>query len=236
MVQFLKQIPLVPKIIVGIAMLGTIGKLVSMNEPNHPVTGDGEVRTVVDAGRQTASPDTSQAEQLAALRAQYAELNARLAQCQQQVNAVNAEMQRVAVQGYGTFPDPPACQPEMWAWTSQLAVVQTQIRRIETGDASMDVYDGTGIARPSEATTSSYNPSAGEPNGEADGVSRATDDYERAVARGTEIYTDEEGDQYELSYQGYHFKDRNSGEIVTTATPDPPNDGHDYEPLRPARP
>ena len=54
---------------------------------------------------------------------------------------------------------------------------------------------------------------------------------DRKPARGMSFYSEENGTLYELPTRQYYFHDRNSGRIVSSNIPDPPNDGRDYDPL-----
>ena len=147
--------------------------------------------------------------------------------CQQEMNRVTQQMQQAAISGSGMMPPPPPCEQNMPAWISQEALMDTEIHRLQTGDNKSTVREITGIAPNSGSSSSGYSSS-----GYNDGT-RAVEDWDRAAMRGTSRYADEDGKEYELKTESYYYRDRNSGEIIGSSQPDPPNNGRDYEQLQP---
>lgn len=232
--KFLQQIPLSLKIFAGVSLAGTVLFATVVFQGVSARHEPGSSRSLAEAGevRQASYSDGGRSQALSQWKAQQAQLQAAMQQCQMQMNQMNYQMQQAAISGSGLMPPPPPCEQYMPGWIAQEAVAERNIHALETGDTSSDVYGVTGIPRPSSDGVGGSSASGG---GSTDDGTAAVEDWDRGAIRETGIYAGEDGEQYELSNNGYHYKDRNSGEIVTTNSPDAPNDGHDYETLRPVQ-
>lgn len=224
--KFIKQMPLVPKIILAILILGVVGKLTTLGDHARH-SGFEPVAFNTTGPEASAANDSDRRRLLAQYQAQQAQLVSQMQRCQQEMNRVTQQMQQAAISGSGMMPPPPPCEQNMPAWISQEALMETEIYRLQTGDNKSTVREVTGI--PSNSGSSSSRSSS---SGSNDGTS-AVEDWDRGAIRGTSRYTDEDGKEYELKTESYYYRDRNSGEIIGSERPDPPNDGRDYEQLQP---
>lgn len=234
--KFLQQMPLSLKIFTGFSVAGTFVFTVAVFHGIAAGRGAGSHRRIADSAQvretaytsRSATRDGGQADVLAQWKARQQQLQSAMQLCTVQMNQVDAQMRQAAISGSGMMPAPPACQQQMGYWIEQEALAETEIHRLETGDTSSDVYAVTGIQRPTEVSGGGSSASGGSSDGGDDG-----NDFDHQVIRETGYYRGEDGEQYELPNSGYHYKDRSSGVIITTNSPDAPNDGRDYEPLQP---
>jgi hypothetical protein len=227
--KFWQQMPLSLRIFACVGLAGTVFFAVVVLHGISSGRGPGSYRSLGDGGQTRQASDGGRGQALAQWKQRQAQLQAAMQQCQVQMNAVTQQMRESAMSGSGMMPAPPPCEQQMPYWISQEALAETEIHRQETGDTSSDVYDVTGLPRPSSGSGGSSSSGSGS----GDDGTGAVEDWDRAAIRGTGIYAGDDGEQYELPNSGYHYKDRNSGQIITTNSPDAPNDGHDYEPLQP---
>ena len=240
MFKFIQQIPLVPKIVIAVLVLGGIGKLTTLGEHSGSPYASSNIRAASDSepGRDSASApadeqsetgaDSARQQQLQQWLAKQAQLISLMNQCKAEMTTFTQQMQQAAMSGSGIMPAPPACEQNMPYWISQEALAETEIHRLQTGDTHSDVYDVSGIPRPSHSSPSS--PSSGS----SDDGTGAVDNWDRGAIRGTTIYVGEDGTRRELPTRDFYYRDRASGAIISSTQAEPPNDGHDYEQLQPA--
>lgn len=239
MFKFIQQIPLGPKIIIAVLVLAGIGKLTTLGGDSGSRYESANIRQVSAAessdesgGGQSGAPSGSSAEaarqqQLKQWLAKQAKLISLMKQCQVEMTRFTQQMQQAAISGSGMMPAPPACEENMPYWISQEALAETEIHRLQTGDTRSDVYDVSGIPRPSNS-----GPSSGS-SGSSDGGVGSVDDWDRGAIRGTTIYVGEDGTRRELPTRDYYYRNRASGQIIASTESEPPNDGNDYERLQP---
>jgi hypothetical protein len=222
----LKALPIVPKILLGCLAVGIVSQVAvlarghgsefgsrSYSAQTSPASYDEPSNT--DGVRNTDG-DASQA--LAQFKAQQSQLMAQVYQCEAQMNEATNRMRDAAIQGQ-FYNARPQCEQYMPQWTAQEAYLETEIYRIQTGDKRSTVREITGVTGP---TGTSGGSSSG------DGTD-AVDRWNRQANRGNTMYTDESGQQHELPTRAYYFRDRSSGQIIGSDSPNPPNDGRDYE-------
>jgi len=214
------KFPLIAKILVGLVLLVGIGAILSRHERHSSYTPSYSSSTGTASGGEirTSTPRRSsgdnKARLLAQYQAQYAQLNSQMTQCYQQMQAT------IATGGA------PLCEQSMPMWTAQLAVAQTNVYRIQTGNYQATVEQVTGV----QVTPSSSG-----------GLVRASDvdsdngvgDWDRAELHGTSLYTDENGEQHELATANYYYRNKATGDMVATETETPPDYQHDWEEMQP---
>jgi cell division protein FtsB len=168
------------------------------------------------------SNDSGAAQQLAQYESQQQQLMSRVYACEQQMQQASNAMARAAMNGQ--MAPPAQCQQYMPQWTAQEAFLETQIYRLKSGDYSSSLSTVTGIP------IGQQQPSASRPARSSDGT-EAVENWDRQAIRGNSLYDDESGQTHELQTQSYYFRDRSSGRVIASDSPNPPNDGHDYEQL-----
>ena len=240
MFQSIQKIPIILRIVIVVVVLGGIGKLVTSGENSSSRYESSNIREVSqsepgnDSGSEPrieqsgTSADSARQQQLQQWLAKQAQLISLMNQCKAEMMRVTQEMQQAAMSGSGMMPAPPACEQNMPYWISQEALAETEIHRLQTGDTHSDVYDVSGIPRPSTHSGSSSGSS-----GSSDDGTGSVDNWDRAAIRGTTIYRSEDGTERELPTRDYYYRNRASGEIISSTQSEPPNDGHDYEQLQP---
>jgi hypothetical protein len=223
--------PILPKVLLGFLVLGVVVKATTAHHSHATVSYASAYSEPADyqsdrtAGRSSRQSDASS--QIAQFQAQHDQIAAQAQQCMVQINQAMQGVAIAAANGQMINNMPP-CNQNMQMWTAQMAYLETEIYRIQTGDHSSTVGQITG--------TGSYG-SQSSPNGSYSGRS-STDDGTAAVERstregirGNSMYTDEDGEQHELATQPYYFRDRSTGQYIGSTSPNPPNDGRDYEVL-----
>jgi len=216
------KVPLFLKIFVGLVLLVGIGAIISQNRHHNSYSpsyssstataGGTEVRTATTR----SSSGTNKARLLAHYQGQYNQLNSQMTQCYQQMQATIA-----------TGSAPP-CEQSMPEWTAELAVAQTNMYRIQTGDYSATVVGVTGVQVSPSASGGLVK--ASEVNSD-NGVG----DWDRAELHGTSMYTDGNGEEHELATANYYFRNKTTGEMVPSDTATPPDYQHDWEEMQPVR-
>jgi hypothetical protein len=239
MFQSIQKVPLILRIFIVLVVLGGIGKLVNSSDHSSSRYESSNIREVSDSepgndlGSETrsepgrAGADSARQQQLQQWLAKQAQLISLMNQCKAEMTRVTQEMQQAAMSGSGMMPAPPACEQNMPYWISQEALAETEIHRLQTGDTHSDVYDVSGIQRPSTSSPASHS------SGSSDDGTAAVDNWDRAAIRGTTIYRSEDGTERELPTRDYYYRNRASGEIISSTQAEPPNDGRDYEQLQP---
>jgi hypothetical protein len=179
----------------------------SYSHSSEPVSGG--MASLNPPTSNSSSPDSSQV--LARLQAQLNQMNAENAQCA-------AQLQQMNPWNYGA----PPCEAKMQWNTAQMARVQAEIYRLQTG-ANVQPVDfvlmGSGSGSGSGATAS------------GDDGSNAVNRYSREAILGQSKYTDSEGNEYQLANRPYYFRDRASGNIVGSDYAQAPDYQHDWEQL-----
>jgi hypothetical protein len=220
----LKTLPLMAKL--GIAFMLVVGLYVIglADRPSHARGGYTPASYHGDSGGQfggdsNGSNDSNdQSRALGQFKAQQQQLMAQVYQCEAQMNQATQQMAQAAMNG-GMVNNRPQCEQYMPQWTAQEAYLETEIYRIQTGDHKSTVRQITGITGPTNSA-----PSAGGDDGTG-----AVENWDRQAIRGNSLYTDESGQTHELPTRPYYFRDRSSGQIIGSDSPNAPNDGRDYE-------
>jgi hypothetical protein len=227
----LKALPLLPKVLLGLLAVGVIYNAAT----SHHSPSRGSYAPTSDSDRGGSGSYTSDQEsgsadsssQVAQFQAQHDELSAKAQQCMAQINQAMQQQAAAAMQGQ-MYSQMPPCNQNMQAWTAQMAYLETEIYRAQTGDHSSTVGQITGTGSyGSQSSPSGYR---GGGLGSDDGTA-AVERSTREGIRGNSMYTDESGETHELPSQPYYFRDKETGQFVPSTTGNAPNDGHDYEPL-----
>jgi len=165
-----------------------------------------------------AAPALAQ-EDLAQYEAEHARLVAAFQRCQQELQAFNQRQAVAAMNGY--LLPPPPCSADLAAITERVAFLELRIYRLRSGDnQTPSATLMPNLASPGQGSGGGrYSSTPPDPAGR----------YDRQAVRGTSIYRDENGEEHELPTQNYYFRDRASGAIIGSNTPDPPDNYHDYE-------
>ncbi len=218
----LKAMPVVPKILIALLLVGGL-----YSAAHRQRSGYAGSASIAEAGYRTGSGAVDQSAALAQFQSQQAELMAQVNQCEAQMTEATNRMQQAAIQG-GFYNARPQCEQNMPQWVAQESYIETEIYRIQTGDHSSTLCQVTGIqgqaCHPSAGSSSSGGASSDNGTG-------AVENWDRQAVRGNSLYTDEDGEQHELPTQPYYFRDRSSGQYIGSTSPNPPNDGRDYEVL-----
>lgn len=223
-----KTMPMFPKILIVVLALGVIYRVSNHHDSDHVRYDPAPSPEPGPAPR----PEPDKSDLLARYRAQYNQVQAQANQCAQELQAYQAQMAAAAMNG--VMPGAgPACQQNLPQITVQLALLQTYITRLETGNQNITVCEANaGLQGCQGLEASSHSSSSYSPPDDGTGtVERAA----RQGIRGTTIYSDENGDQHELPTRDFYYRDRSTGQFVGSDSPNPPNNGRDYEPLQPER-
>jgi hypothetical protein len=234
MFKAIKAMPILPKfLLASLLLLGLHG----LTHRRHAQPSDYESGHVIASSdnlnphgaRPRATDEAELAQQyLARFKSQQTQLQARAKDCMAQMQQATNQMAIAAMNGQ-MMSARPACEQYMPQWTAQEAYLETVIYQLQTGDVHSTMHQITGVqVRQSNA------PSYDRPSGDAnDGGIGAVENYDRQAVRGTSLYDEEDGTEHELPTEPYYFRNRVSGQIVSSNLPDAPNDGHDYEALTP---
>ena len=215
----LKALPVVPKILIAILLVA--GLYSAAHSQRRGYSGSSSIS---EASYRSGSGDQSAA--LAQFQSQQAQLLVQVRQCQAQMTEATNRMRDAAIQG-GFYNARPQCEQNMPQWIALESYLETEIYRIQTGDHSSSVCQVTGIQGQACNTGAGTSSSRGS----SDDGTGAVENWDRQAMRGNSIYTDEDGEQHELPTQPYYFRDRSSGQYIGSTSPNPPNDGRDYEAL-----
>jgi hypothetical protein len=215
------KIPLFLKIFVGLVLLVGIGAIISRNQhhssysPSYSTsTGTGSGGEVRTATTRHSSGD-NKGRLLAKYQAQYNQLNGQMTQCYQQMQAT------IATGGA------PPCEQYMGMWTAELAVAQTNVYRIQTGNYQATVEQVTGVQVTPSASGGLVRQS------DVSGSDNGVGDWDRAELHGTSLYTDANGEEHELATANYYYRNKTTGDMVASETENPPDYQHDWEEMRP---
>jgi len=210
----LKALPLRVKIIAIVVFLA-LGWLYKRNETHSSsssVSRPSYSRPAEAASRNSGSVDSGSADSshvLAQLQTQLNQMNAENAQCYAQIQQMNPS----------SYAAPP-CEAQMQWRTAQIAKVQAEVYRLQTG-ANVEPVDF--------ALMGSGSASGGSGSGSSDDGSNAVNRYSREAVLGQSHYRDDEGNEYQLTNRAYYFRDRASGNIVGSDFSAPPDNQHDWE-------
>ena len=220
----LKAMPVVPKILIALLLVG--GLYSAAHSQRRGYAGSSSISEAsYRSGSGAGSGAGDQSAALAQFQSQQAQLLVQVRQCQAQMTEATNRMRDAAIQGQ-FYNARPQCEQSMPQWIAQESYLETEIYRIQTGDHSSSVCQVTGIQ--GEAC----NPGAGASSrGSSDDGTGAVENWDRQAIRGNSIYTDEDGEQHELPTEPYYFRDRSTGKYIGSTSPNPPNDGRDYEVL-----
>ena len=225
----LKKLPMFVKIVIacfiGLAIYGAFQPKPRPDHTYYPESTPGP-----DSGRTEPRYDpesNSNAQLIAQFQAEHDRLSGLATQCEQEMNAAQAQTAINAANGQ--MPSEPACLQQMEVWTAQMAALEAHIYRLRTGDSRTTVRQIAGIPDSSGSTGGSSSSSAGE----SDDGTGAVEDWDRGAIRGTTIYTDGAGYTRELPTASYYFHNRETGQDIPSDSPYPPNDGYDYDRLTP---
>ena len=213
----LKALPLRVKIIALVVFLA-LGWLYKRNETHSSYVSRSSYSSAAEpTSRNSSSAESSSqdsAHVLAQLQAQFNQMNAENAQCYAQIQQMNPS----------NYAAPP-CEAQMQWRTAQIAKLQAEIYRLQTG-ANVQPIDFALMG--SGSGTSSGSSGSG---GSSDDGSNAVNRYSREAVLGQSLYRDEEGNEYQLANRAYYFRDRASGSIVGSDFGTQPDNQHDWEPL-----
>ncbi len=218
----LKAMPVVPKIFIALLLAGGLYSAAHSHRGGYAGSS-----SISDAGYRTGSGASDQSAALAQFQSQQAQLMTQVNQCEAQMTEATNRMRDAAIQGR-FYNARPQCEQSMPQWIAQESYLETEIYRIQSGDHSSSLCQVTGVQG------QACNPSAGSSSGgraASDDGTGAVENWDRQAMRGNSIYTDEDGEQHELPTQPYYFRDRSSGQYIGSTSPNPPNDGRDYEAL-----
>jgi hypothetical protein len=181
-------------------------------EVNPPNTNNGR-------GREEASGD-DKSQLIARYKAQMAQIWSQTQQCyQESLREIPMLTQPQCVQNYSQ-------------WSIQAGMLQTYITRLETGNPNITFCQANNYPRGCEgvqiASGSGSSSSSGGSGGSSD-----DGNYDMQAIRGHTKYTDADGDVQELPTAPYYFKDKQTGEFVSSQYPTPPNNTHTYEQMYP---
>ncbi len=231
----LKALPLLPKVLLGLVAVGVVYNMATAAHHGHSSRSysadsyadrpDSVSYASEREPERGSSADASS--QIAQFQAQHDQLSAQAQQCMAQINQAMQQQAAAAMNGQMYSPMPP-CNQNMQAWTAQMAFLETEMYRAQTGDHTSTVGQITGTGSyGSQSSPSGYHSGGSAPDDGTAAVERST----REGIRGNSLYTDESGETHELPNQPYYFRDKETGQFVPSTTGNAPNDGHDYEPL-----
>jgi hypothetical protein len=243
----LKAMPVVPKILIGLLVLGGIGKICSLgshssyqshftpssyqsaSDSNEGSSGSNEEssyrNTDSNHSRQVSSESSATNGELAQFESQQSQLMKQVYACEAQMNQAMAQTAQGAMYGQMPGANQPPCAQYMAQWTAQEAYLETEIYRLKTGDRTSSMRNIVGI--PSSAGTPSSNYSSSD-----DGTA-AVERYSRESIRGNSYYdspNQEPGDR-EKPNATYYYRNTVSGAVTPSESPYAPNDGNSYEQL-----
>ena len=210
----LKALPLRVKIIALVVFLA-LGWLYKRNETHSSYVSRSSYSSAAEpTSRNSSSAEPSSqdsAHVLAQLQVQFNQMNTENAQCYAQIQQMNPS----------NYAAPP-CEAQMQWRTAQIAKVQAEVYRLQTG-ANVQPVD---FALMGSSTGFSGSGSSGGDDG-----SNAVNRYSREAVLGQSLYRDDQGNEYQLANRAYYFRDRASGSIVGSDFGTQPDNQHDWEPL-----
>lgn len=217
----LKAMPIVPKVLIAFLLVGGL-----YSAAHSQRRGYAGASSMTEASYRSGSGAGDQSAALAQFQSQQAQLLVQVRACQAQMTEATNRMRDAAIQGQ-FYNARPQCEQYMPQWIAQESYLETEIYRIQTGDRSSTVCQVTGI----QGEACNTGAGASRSGGSSDDGTGAVENWDRQAIRGNSIYTDEDGEQHELPTEPYYFRDRSTGEYIGSDSPNPPNDGRDYEVL-----
>ena len=146
--QKLKALPPVAKVVIGLFVIAVLYGA-AHRSPNPP-HNYGEYPSTPQPGEKYASQgsdDDQKAQLLARYQAQHAQLVTVAQQCQVQMQEAMNQQAAAAMNGQ-MYTGRPACEQQMPQLVSQMALLETEIYRLQTGDTHSSVREITHIAAP----------------------------------------------------------------------------------------
>lgn len=230
MLRKFNAIPVLPRLLIVLVALGLVYRVFHHSPRNDhdrviccafPRNGGEQA---VDPPAETGSDGRSQL--LGTYQAQYAQLQERAKDCAQQMTEATNRQAMAAMNGE-MYSARPACEAEMPQIIAQEAFLETEMYKLQGGDPNASVREVSGIAPPQYGSSSAYSSSP------SDSGTDAVERFDRQAIRGNSLYTDETGEERELPTRNYYFRDRVSGALIGSDSPNPPNNGRDYEVIEP---
>jgi hypothetical protein len=210
----IKALPLRVKVIAVVVFVGLVG-ISNLFDNHHRSSSytNSSYSSLSDSSSSLASSTSSRTESSSQVLPQ---LQARLSQLQNENAQCYAQVQQMNPWNYGA----PPCEAKMQWNTSQMAALEAEIYRLQTG-ANVQAQDFALMG------SSSGGGSASSAGDSSNGAGR----YSREAVLGQSKYTDSNGNEYQLANQNYYFRDRASGQIVGSETSQAPDYQHDWEQL-----
>ena len=243
----LKAIPVLPKIILGSLLLLVVFGLshrrhynaTSYNfEPSTSTVSAAERPSAYRsqsarssaAYEQSSEADATQS-QLAQFQAEHADLSAKAQQCMAASDQARNQMNMAMMQGQGMINNQPSCLQNMPQWFQRITFLEAAIYQLQTGDRTTSVRGIVGIpeAQSGGSEASYYRPSSPSNDGGIGAVER----WDREANRETSLYNEPDGTEHELPTAPYYYRNPNSGQILPSNSPNPPNDGRYWDPMTP---
>jgi hypothetical protein len=231
MLTMLKNMPLLPKLLIGCLILAGVGRAIKGGHRSIAINDD-PYRPVQAAYEQESGRSGGESSQRGQLLAQFqqqqAELQARAKQCMAEMQQATQQQAAAAMNGQMYYGQP-ACEAAMPQMIAQEAYYETEIYKLQGGDPHASVRDFV----PNAPTgTESYSPSSNGASN-SDRALDAADNWDRQAIRGNQLYTDEQGTTRELPSHDYYYRDRASGELVGSESSNPPDNSRDWEQITP---
>jgi hypothetical protein len=233
----LKAMPLFAKIVLG-CLLPLFIYVATRPEPkpsdqsamsSGAGPGGGSFGQHAQAGR--GSEEEQRARVLEQLEAQDQEYLQAFQSCQAEVTRKQNQTAAALMNGGTPMMGELPCEEQMRRLAAQVALVETEIYRLKSGDWRSTLREIQGIPGPgsSGGSASSYD----RPSGASSDGTEPVDNWDRGAIRGTSLYRDENGEEKELPTAPYYYHDRETGQYVPSESPYPPNNGHNYERMTP---
>jgi hypothetical protein len=232
MLEKLKAMPTYFKVLLGVTFLFLIYMSArSGSGPlSHSSSESGEGDDVFGARTEHAAPNQETKDQLIAkFESQSAQLMSSAQECHDQSTAASQQ----AVMN-GMMPSEAPCMQNYARWISQVALLQTYIARLKSGNMNITVCEANGNISGCQGLEASAPPSSygeRETSSNGDRETAATDDWDRGAIRGTSIYVDRYGERHELTTAPYYFEDTTHGTYVPSNSPTPPDNQENYVPM-----
>jgi hypothetical protein len=229
-----KPMPVLPKILIGLAVLGVIYSVSVRHHPSYEQRSSFVTSSPSPDEERRPEPRAANGanQQVAQYLSQIAQIKAQMDQC----NAQNDAFAQQMANGMATVEQYPACNQNNAQWIPQIALLYTYVARLQTGNPNLTVCEANiglrgceSMYAPASASSSSSSSSS------SDDTSATVERASRQGILGQTIYTDGDGRQYQLPTRDYYYRDRVTGETLGSNSSSPPNGVHEYEQLRPER-
>jgi len=175
-----------------------------------------------------------QARQLTQYESQLAKLNASVEACELQLQQFQQQQRQALMNSDGLSNGnamEPACFQNMYQQAIQVGILVTRISRLKTGNMNLTFCQANNNPRGCESVQilPGSGSSSGSSGGSGDDPYATVEQSTRQGIRGNTMYTDGQGQQHELPTAPYYFRDTQTGEFVSSDSPNPPNNTHTYE-------